>query len=123
MTAPGGHPAVSPFGAALGCRCPRCGGGRLFRGFLEVAERCAACGLDLRAQDSGDGPAVFVVFILGFVVVGLAILVEFVFTPPYWVHVVLWPPVVVGLSLLMLRPLKAALIASQFKHNILAQDD
>jgi len=121
MTAPV-YPATSPFKAALGCRCPRCGDGRLFSGFLEVAERCTACGLDLRAQDSGDGPAVFVVFILGFVIVGLAIFVEVVFAPPYWVHVVLWPPVVIGLSLLLLRPLKAALIASQFKHNILDQN-
>jgi uncharacterized protein (DUF983 family) len=117
------QPAVSPVKAALGCRCPRCGGGRLFSGFLEVAERCESCGLDLRAQDSADGPAVFVIFILGFVVVGLAILIEVVFAPPYWVHVVLWPPVVIGLSLLMLRPLKAAMIAAQFKHNILDQDD
>jgi len=121
MTAPV-YPATSPFKAALGCRCPRCGDGRLFSGFLEVAERCTACGLDFRAQDSGDGPAVFVVFILGFVIVGLAIFVEVVFAPPYWVHVVLWPPVVIGLSLLLLRPLKAALIASQFKHNILDQN-
>jgi uncharacterized protein (DUF983 family) len=121
MTAPV-FPAASPFKAALGCRCPRCGDGRLFSGFLEVAQRCETCGLDLRAQDSGDGPAVFVVFILGFVIVGLVILVEVVFAPPYWVHVVLWPPVVIGLSVLLLRPLKAALIASQFKHNILDQD-
>ena len=121
MTAPV-YPATSPFKAALGCRCPRCGDGRLFSGFLEVAERCTACGLDLRAQDSGDGPAVFVVFILGFVIVGLAILVEVVFAPSYWVHVVLWPPVVIGLSLLLLRPLKAAMIAAQFKHDILDQD-
>ena len=121
MTAPV-YPAVSLFKVALGCRCPRCGGGRLFSGFLEVAERCESCSLDLRAQDSGDGPAVFVVFILGFVIVGLAILVEVVFMPPYWVHVVLWPPVVIGLSLLLLRPLKAALIGSQFKHNILDQN-
>lgn len=122
MTAPV-YPATSIFKAALGCRCPRCGDGRLFSGFLEVAARCDTCGLDLRAQDSADGPAVFIVFILGFVVVGLAFLIEVVFAPPYWVHVVLWPPVVIGLSLLMLRPLKAAMIAAQFKHNILDQND
>ena len=122
MTAPV-YPATSIFKAALGCRCPRCSDGRLFSGFLEVAARCDVCGLDLRAQDSADGPAVFIVFILGFVVVGLAFLIEVVFAPPYWVHVVLWPPVVIGLSLLMLRPLKAAMIAAQFKHNILAQND
>ncbi len=117
------HAPVSPFKAGLGCRCPRCGEGRLFSGFLDVAERCEACGLDLRAQDSGDGPAVFITFILGFVIVGLAIFVEVVFRPPYWVHVVLWPPVVIGLSLALLRPLKAALIALQYKHKILDPDD
>ena len=117
------YPSVSLFKAGLGCRCPRCGEGRLFAGFLEIAERCGTCGLDLRAQDSGDGPAVFVIFILGFVIVGLAIFVEVVFTPPYWVHVVLWPPVVMGLSLALLRPLKAVLIASQYRHKILDPDD
>ena len=117
------YPPVSLFKAGLGCCCPRCGEGRLFSGFLEIAERCETCGLDLRAQDSGDGPAVFVIFILGFVIVGLAIFVEVVFTPPYWVHVVLWPPIVIGLSLALLRPLKAVLIASQYRHKILDQDD
>ena len=116
-------PPVSLFKAGLGCRCPRCGEGRLFSGFLEIAEQCETCGLDLRAQDSGDGPAVFITFILGFVIVGLAIFVEVVFTPPYWVHVVLWPPIVIGLSLALLRPLKAVLIASQYRHKILDQDD
>ncbi|MCP4329012.1 MAG: DUF983 domain-containing protein [Alphaproteobacteria bacterium] len=117
------YPAISPLTAGLGCRCPRCGRGRLYSGYLTVAETCAECGLDLRAHDSGDGPAVFIILILGFVVVFLAIMVEVFFTPPYWVHVVLWPPIVIGLSLLMLRPLKAMLIALQFKHDLLASHD
>jgi uncharacterized protein (DUF983 family) len=117
------YPPISALKAGLGCRCPRCGRGKLYRGFLTVAERCDVCDLDLRAQDSGDGPAVFIVLILGGIVVGLAIVVEAVFEPPYWVHVVLWPPVIIGLALWMLRPFKATLIALQYKHNILHVDE
>jgi uncharacterized protein (DUF983 family) len=111
------HPPVSVFAAAIACRCPRCGQGKLYEGLLTVAPRCAVCGLDFRAQDAGDGPAVFVVFILGALVVALAIAVEIVAAPPLWVHVVLWTPVVIGGAILMLRPLKAALIALQYRHR------
>ncbi len=110
------YPHVSPFVAGLTCRCPRCGSGRLFRGFLTVAKRCDICDLDLSAHNSGDGPAVFIILILGFVVVGLALWVEMSFAPPMWLHAVLWPPVILGGALAMLRPLKATLIALQFKH-------
>ena len=94
--ADGHYPSVSPFRAGLACRCPRCGQGRLYSGFLEVARRCAVCDLDLSAQDSGDGPAVFIILILGFIVVGLALGTEIVFAPPFWVHALLWPPVILG---------------------------
>ena len=77
-------PAVPAIRAALGCRCPRCGRGRLFTGLLSVRSACEICGLDLSAQDAGDGPAVFVILFLGFVVVGLAALVEIKFSPPIW---------------------------------------
>lgn len=111
------YPPVSPLAAALLCRCPRCGEGRLYDGLLTVAPRCTRCDLDLRAQDAGDGPAVFVVFILGALTVLLAILVEILFAPPLWVHVVLWTPLVVGGAVLLLRPLKAGLIALQYRHR------
>lgn len=117
------HDRVSAFAAGLRCRCPRCGEGRLFEGFLTVAPRCGRCGLDLRAQDSGDGPAVFIILIVGFVVVALALVLEALFSPPYWVHVVLWLPAILGLSLLLLRPFKATLIALQYRHRILDQDE
>jgi uncharacterized protein (DUF983 family) len=103
----------------LRCRCPRCGEGKLFDGVLAVASRCSACGLDLAAQDAGDGPAVFVVLILGALVVGLAILVEIKFAPPMWVHLILWTPVVIGGAIALLRPLKAWLIAMQYRHHLL----
>ena len=75
------YPPVSPLSAGLGCKCPRCGRGRLFAGFLTVAEKCEACGLELAKHDSGDGPAVFVILILGFIVVGLALWVELRYEP------------------------------------------
>lgn len=113
------YPRVSPLAAALRCRCPRCGEGKLFDGLLAVAPRCPDCGLDLAAQDAGDGPAVFVILLLGALVVGLAIAVEVAFAPPLWVHAVLWTPVVLGGAIAMLRPLKAGLIALQYRHRAL----
>ncbi len=109
-------PPVSPFVAALLCRCPRCGRGRIFDGLLTVVPRCAVCGLDISAQDAGDGPAVFVILILGAVVVGLAAIVEITFAPPIWVHLVLWIPTILIGAIGMLRPLKAAMIALQYRH-------
>ena len=101
------------------CRCPRCGEGRLFAGLLSVRPVCPVCGLDLSGQDAGDGPAVFVILFLGLIVVGLAAWVELKFAPPIWVHMALWTPLIVAGAILMLRPLKAALIALQYRHRIL----
>jgi uncharacterized protein (DUF983 family) len=112
-------PPVSLAHAAFPCRCPRCGEGRLFIGLLSVRPSCPACGLDLSAQDAGDGPAVFVILFLGLIVVGLAAIVEIKFAPPLWLHMVLWTPLILGGAILMLRPLKAGLIALQYKHNLL----
>ena len=98
-------------------KCPRCGQGRLFKGFLDVQPRCMNCGLDFSFADSGDGPAVFIMMIVGFIVVGLALFVEFTFHPPYWVHAILWIPLVLGLSIGLLRPLKGLLIAQQYRHR------
>jgi len=110
---------VSLLSVALRCRCPRCGEGRLFDGLLKVTPRCVRCGLDLRAEDAGDGPAVLVMFVLGALVVAGALLVEIAFSPPLWVHVVLWTPVTIGGGIALLRPLKAILIALQFRHRAL----
>lgn len=110
-------PPVSVLKAAAHARCPRCGQGALYDGFLEVAERCRACGLALGVHDAGDGPAVFVILVLGFVVVGLAFVVEAAFTPPMWVHALIWPPLVLGASLGMLRFVKSLLIALQYRHR------
>lgn len=109
--------AASPFRAGLLCRCPRCGDGKLYDGLLTIAERCAVCDLDLTAQDSGDGPAVFVIFIIGFLAVLLAFLVEVTFAPPTWAHLIYQTPFVVGGSIVLLRPFKALLVALQYRHK------
>ena len=108
---------VSPWVAGLSCRCPRCGKGPLFDGFLSPAKRCAVCGLDYSFADSGDGPAVFIMLIVGFVVTGAALIVEVLYSPPYWVHAALWIPLAVGLPLLILRPFKATMIALQYANK------
>jgi len=116
-----GYPPVSLITAALGCRCPRCGRGKVFNGLLAIVPRCAVCGLDISAQDAGDGPAVFVILILGAIVVLLAAVVEIKFAPPIWVHIALWFPVTVAGAVLLLRPLKAGLIALQYRHLALGE--
>ena len=113
------YPAVSPAHAALACRCPRCGEGKIFTGLLTVRSACPACGLDLSAEDAGDGPAVFLIFFLGAVAVGLAAWMEIEFEPPIWVHLLVLTPLILGGAILLLRPLKAYMIALQYRHNLL----
>jgi uncharacterized protein (DUF983 family) len=103
--------------ASLLGRCPRCGKGRLFRGYLAVRETCTSCELDFSRFEAGDGPAVFAILIVGAIVAGGALLTEVAFQPPYWVHALIWGPALVILSLALLRPLKAALIVLQYKHK------
>lgn len=114
---------VSPLRAGLTGRCPRCGRGHLFRGFLDIADRCDVCDLDLSQQNSGDAPAVFIILILGIVVVGLAFFVETTFAPPMWVHIALWFPLILGGSIGLLRPFKATMIALQYRHRVQFESD
>ncbi|ODN71635.1 DUF983 domain-containing protein [Methylobrevis pamukkalensis] len=108
---------VPPVGAGLRGRCPRCGNGPLFKGFLDTAPSCRACGLDFKFIDAGDGPAVFVILIVGFIVVGAALVTEVRWQPPIWLHILLWFPLTLGLGLGMLRPLKGLMIALQYKNR------
>jgi uncharacterized protein (DUF983 family) len=103
--------------AGLSCACPRCGKGKLFQGFLTVRPRCEACVLDYSFADSGDGPAVFIMFFAGFVVVGAALVTEVVYRPPFWVHAVLWLPLILIVTLGPLRPMKGLMIALQYHHQ------
>jgi uncharacterized protein (DUF983 family) len=115
--ASGAFPPLSPFVTGPMCRCPRCGKGKLFRGFLTLRPRCDACGLDYSFVDAGDGPAVFIMFFAGFVVVAAALVVEITYQPPFWVHAVLWAPLILLTTIGPLRPMKGLLIALQFHHK------
>lgn len=103
--------------SGLAGRCPACGRGKMFTGYLTLVPRCSVCGLDYSFADSGDGPAVFVILVTGFIVVGAALFVEMAYAPPYWVHAALWGPLAILLPLLLLRSFKGVLIALQYKHK------
>jgi uncharacterized protein (DUF983 family) len=107
----------SPYATGLTGHCPRCGQGKIFTGFIGVAPACEACGLDLSFADAGDGPAVFVCLLGGFLVLGAALWTELVYEPPMWVHLVLFLPLTLIVCLGMLRPLKGILIALQYRNK------
>ena len=111
------YPPVSPFAAGVGGKCPRCGQGALFRNFLGLKDRCEVCNLDYSKADSGDGPAVFIMFIVGFVAVAVAFVARFIWFAPILTAFLVSAFVAVALSLALLRPFKATLIALQYKHK------
>ncbi|MBO6719011.1 MAG: DUF983 domain-containing protein [Rhizobiaceae bacterium] len=108
---------VDPVRAGLGGRCPRCGEGRLFSGFLAVGKACGVCGLDYGFADAGDGPAVFVILIIGFIVVGLALWMEISLNPPLVVHFLIWIPLAIVLCLTALRLMKGVLLTLQYRNK------
>jgi uncharacterized protein (DUF983 family) len=95
-------------------KCPRCSKGHMIRGLLTVAPRCEVCGLDYSFADTGDGPAIFVMMIAGFIIVGLAWYIEVVHQPPYWVHAAIFLPLSALVCIGLLRPTKGLLIALQY---------
>ncbi len=107
----------SPYVTGTLGRCPRCGGGKLFRGFIELAPSCEACGLDYGFADSGDGPAVLVTLLAGFIVVGAALVVEVKYEPPMWLHLAIFLPLTLIVCLGMLRPLKGVLVSLQYRNK------
>lgn len=110
-------PTASPIVAGLKSRCPRCGEGKLFEGVLSLRPRCEKCDLDFAFIDSGDGPAVFIILLAGFVVVFAALIVEIMYQPPFWLHAALWLPLILAATILPLRPMKGLLIALQYHHK------
>jgi len=110
-------PPVSPYAAGFGGKCPRCGQGDLFEGFLGLKKECTACRLDFAKADSGDGPAVFIMLIVGFVAVVIAFVARFIWYAPIPVAFALSAGIAVMLTLLLLRPFKATLIALQYQNK------
>jgi uncharacterized protein (DUF983 family) len=111
------YPPQSPTTTGLAGRCPRCGEGHLFKGFLSVAPACDNCGLDFSFADAGDGPAVFVTLFAGFFVLGMALWVELSYEPPMWVHLLIFAPMTVIVCLGILRPLKGLLVSMQYANK------
>src|SRR5829696_4344297 len=97
--------------------CPRCGNRTLFAGIVTFALRCRACGLDYETFNVGDGPAAFLILIVGGLITGLAIAVELAWEPPFWVHILLWLPPTTLLVIFSLRVAKAALLALEYRHR------
>jgi len=119
MSTEGMTPDIALIKRALRCRCPKCHKGALFtsRGSMSIAPQCNHCGLNLGDNDIGDGPAVFLIFILGALLVPLALLFEAAVAPPLWAHAVLWSIVAIAITLGSLRPLKSYIMALQYKHR------
>jgi uncharacterized protein (DUF983 family) len=101
----------------IACKCPRCGKGSIYSGFLTLRPSCEACGLDFAFMDSGDGPAIFMIMIAGAIVVAAALIVEIKYQPPFWLHAALWLPLILATTLLPLRAMKSLLIALQYHHK------
>ncbi|GGC62885.1 DUF983 domain-containing protein [Chelatococcus reniformis] len=108
------YPPQEPVATGLAGRCPRCGQGRLFNGFLSVAPSCGVCGLDFSFADAADGPAFFIMTAAGVAVVGFALWLELTYEPSFWVHLVTTLPLALLLCVLPLRPLKGVMIALQY---------
>lgn len=107
----------NPFLIGLRCRCPNCGIGPLFKGYLAVRPVCLTCGADLSRADSGDGPVVFILLIVGSIGCFGILFTELVFHPPAWLELLFWLPTMAVLSLAALRPFKATMIALQFRNQ------
>lgn len=108
---------VSPTAACLSGRCPRCGEGAIFASWLTLRPACEVCGLDLSSHDNGDGPAYLAIFVVGGLVTLLATVTEVMFRPPYWLHAVLWLPMVLLGSIFFLHYGKAWLLAASYRHH------
>ncbi|MFV0279995.1 MAG: DUF983 domain-containing protein [Rhodoblastus sp.] len=111
------YPPLSPYSTGFGGRCPRCGEGRMFKGFITIADKCDNCGLDLKFADAGDGPAIFVMLIAGFIIVGAALWLEVTYEPPMWVYAIVFLPLTLIVCLGMLRPLKGVLVSLQYANK------
>lgn len=108
---------LSPVTTGLRGRCPVCGEGSLFSGFLEFARECQACGENFDSEDAGDGPAVFVIFAAGIFVIPAALAFQLILDAPTWLTLLIWIPILIAFCLALLRPLRGIMFNMQFKHQ------
>lgn len=108
---------LDPFVTGLKGRCPRCGTGDLFKGYMTLKPKCSACGLDYSFVDTGEGPAVLVMLFVGFLILGMALWLDAQVSMSVWLHIIIWVPIAIILSLLLLRKMKAIMIALQYRHK------
>ncbi len=111
------YPPLSPFQTGMHGRCPRCGRGALFAGYLTPAKSCTSCKLDFSFADAGDGAAWFVMLFAGVFGVGSILGIEVAYAPKWWMHVLIAIPVLIVMPALLLRPVKGLLLAQQWKTN------
>jgi uncharacterized protein (DUF983 family) len=102
--------------AALSGSCPRCGERTLFDGWVRFASKCRACGLDFAGFNVGDGPAAFLILIVGAIIVVGALVLDGAAEPPIWVHLI-WIPIATALTVGGLRMAKGWLLAQEYKHR------
>jgi len=117
MTKDKAAPATPLVRAALSACCPRCETGPLFDSWVGFAPKCRACGLDFAAFNVGDGPAAFLILIVGGLVTALALMLQLAADPPFWVHILLWVPLISLLVVFCLRLSKAALLILEYRNK------
>ena len=110
-----GQPSIAK--AALFGLCPQCGGKTLFAGLGQFADTCANCHLDFSSYNVGDGPAALLTMGIGTLIIILALVVDSVFRPPFWVHVLIWVPITAALTVITLRMAKAALLSAEHRNR------
>ena len=115
--------AARPYLRAAVGRCPHCGEGKLFDGFLKVVDHCEACGEEFHHHRADDFPAYLVIVIVGHIMVPLALYAETHYAPSYWAHVVLWLPLTLGMTLGLLRPVKGLIVALQWRMGMHGFED
>jgi uncharacterized protein (DUF983 family) len=108
---------LSVLRTGLAVKCPRCGKGRLLNGMLSVQKSCSYCSLSFANHENGDGPAFFAIAIVSILVAVMAAFTEIIFSPPYWLHTILWLPLILAGSFFVLRWSKGILIALQYRHQ------
>jgi uncharacterized protein (DUF983 family) len=107
----------SLFNTIINSKCPQCGKGSLYSTGLNVNDKCSDCGLNLMNHDCGDGPAVFSIFILGFSIIPLAILIDFSYSPPYLFHIIIWPLIILFSSVYLIKKIKSFFIFKKYQHH------